>query len=162
MSDLGKNAGKAAGNAAAGLARLARSAAQNTKRLARIAQLDLSIADEKKTVKRLYTEIGSLYYEAHRDDPEGFFVQLFQQLDASMEALEAMENERRNLRDEKKPADAGDASADTEADIVVEIEETPDEEEPASDEEAAPDEEPVPVEEPAPVEEPSPDETPEE
>ena len=143
MSELGKNAGRAAGNAAAGIVRLARSAAQNTKRLTRIAQLNVSIADEKKNVRHLYTEIGSLYYEAHRDDPEGFFVQLFQQLDASMEALGTMETELQALKDEKRPADADRAEAEAEPDIEVEIEETPeDEPAPADTESEEPEAEP--------------------
>lgn len=106
MSDIGKNAGKAAGNAVGSIRKLARTAARSTRRLGRITQLNLSIADEKKNIRHLYTDIGRLYYEAHKDDPEGFFVQLFQQLDASMDALNALETELGTLKAEKAPDEA--------------------------------------------------------
>lgn len=122
MSELGKNAGKAAGNAARGVRDLARSAAKSTKRLGRIAKLNLSITDEKNNIKHLYTDIGRLYYEAHRDDPEGFFVQLFQQVDSSMEALEAMQAELETLKAEKKPSDADVEPAEAEIEVEIEIE----------------------------------------
>ena len=105
---------------AAGLKKIARSTVSGTKRIARIAKLNLGISDEKKNITRLYTEIGRLYYEAHQDDPEGFFVQLFQQVDSSMEAVAAMQDELTSLKAEAKP----DADED---DITVEIEAEPEE-----------------------------------
>lgn len=117
MSESSKNAGKAAGNAARGVAAFARSAARSARRTGRAAKLRIDIASEKDNIKRLYTEIGRLYYEAHRDDPEGFFVQPFQQLDASMEALEAMEAELASLKSERKP-DAEDNAIDVEIEIA--------------------------------------------
>ena len=121
MSDIGK----AAGNTVQGIKKLAHGAAHSTKRLGRIAHLNLNIADEKKNIKHLYTDIGRLYYEAHRDDPEGFFVQLFQQLDASMENLEAMEAELGGLKAGSAPVETaaeepaaagGDAVPETDTD----------------------------------------------
>ena len=125
---------------AAGLKKIARSTVSGTKRIARIAKLNLNISDEKKNISRLYTEIGRLYYEAHQDDPEGFFVKLFQQIDSSMEAVASMQDELKSLKAETKPdADEGDitveieaepeqaAGAEDEAGIEVEITEDPEE-----------------------------------
>ena len=110
-------------NNGAGLKRFARNTVSSTKRLARIAKLNLSIADEKKNISKLYREIGRLYYEAHQDDPEGFFVELFQQVDSSMTAVASMEEELVNLKSEAK-------SDESESDITVEIEEEPADAEP--------------------------------
>lgn len=128
MSDMSKNAGKAAGKAARGAKRFAVSAARATQRVSRIARLRLDIASEKETIRRLYSEIGRLYYEAHRDDPEGFFVHLFQTIDASMDSIEEKKAEIAVLRAETKPAHPApdpDASED-EKDVTVEITVEPD------------------------------------
>ena len=113
-------------NAAAGFKRFARNTAKGTKRIARIARLNLSIADEKKNINHLYTEIGKLYYEAHKDDPEGFFVQLFQQIDASMETVDSMQTELLNLKAETRPDDTASEADENKADLTVEIEVEPD------------------------------------
>lgn len=121
MSDLEKTVN----SAAAGVGILARGAAKATRRMARTAKLNLVIADERKNINRLYTEVGRLYYEAHRDDPEGFFVNLFQKIDASMEAVAVMETELENLRNEIRPVDPPSDETPEEPDITVEIEEEP-------------------------------------
>ena len=60
--DAGKDiAGKAADMAKAG---------------ARIAKLNMEISAEKENLRKTYIEIGKLYYDTHKDDPEGFFIQL--------------------------------------------------------------------------------------
>lgn len=119
MSERSRNAGRAAGSAARGAAKLARAAVRSTKRAGRAAKLKVDIAAEKDTIKRLHTDIGRLYYEAHRDDPEGFFVQLFQQVEASEEAIEAMQAELDVIRAERENGEAG---------IEIEIEIVPDDE----------------------------------
>ena len=92
-----------------GAKKLARNAAEGAKRVARITKLKLMIADEKKNIDKLYTAVGRLYYDAHRDDPEGFFVSHFQRLDAAMEAISVMEAELEGLK-----ADAASESAEDE------------------------------------------------
>ena len=60
--DTGKDlAGKAADMAKAGV---------------RIAKLNMEISAEKENLRQTYIEIGKLYYDTHKDDPEGFFIQL--------------------------------------------------------------------------------------
>ena len=60
--DAGKDlAGKAADMAKAGV---------------RIAKLNMEISAEKENLRKTYIEIGKLYYDTHKDDPEGFFIQL--------------------------------------------------------------------------------------
>ena len=52
----------------------------------------------------MYREIGKLYYETHRDDPESYFVQPCQEIDMSMEAIAAMEAEIIRLKTQASPA----------------------------------------------------------
>lgn len=69
-----------------------------------IAKLTLEMNGESEELRRVYTEIGKLYFEQAKDAPEGFFVPLFSQAEeisrrisekeARIEALkEALETE---------------------------------------------------------------------
>ncbi|MDR2357272.1 MAG: hypothetical protein LBD92_04200 [Oscillospiraceae bacterium] len=49
---------------------LYKTAGEKAKLLAKITKLSAEIAREKSAVRRLYGEIGSLYYELHKSDPE--------------------------------------------------------------------------------------------
>lgn len=51
-------------------------AADKTKDVAKMAKLNMELNSEKETVQKAYLEIGKLYYETHKNAPEGFFVQL--------------------------------------------------------------------------------------
>ena len=55
---------------------LAGKAADKAKAGARIAKLNMEISTEKENLRKTYIEIGKLYYDTHKDDPEGFFIQL--------------------------------------------------------------------------------------
>ena len=55
---------------------LAGKAADMAKAGARIAKLNMEISAEKENLRKTYIEIGKLYYDTHKDDPEGFFIQL--------------------------------------------------------------------------------------
>jgi hypothetical protein len=118
-------------------------AATKTKQLSRVAKLNVDIASQKDTIKSAYAEIGRLYYEAHKDAPEGFYLQLCQEIDTAQEAIDAMEAEIAQLKEEaaKKAQQASQPAQDAdfesvvdeaEADIQVEIvadEDVPDVEE---------------------------------
>lgn len=68
LSSIGKAADAGKG--------IANKAADKAKSGARIAKLTMEIAGEKENLKKAYTEMGKLYYDTHKDDPEGFFIQL--------------------------------------------------------------------------------------
>ena len=51
-------------------------AADKTKDVAKFAKLNMELNSEKETVQKAYLEMGKLYYETHKSAPEGFFVQL--------------------------------------------------------------------------------------
>lgn len=78
----------------------------------RIAKLSMEITGEKDAIKKAYVEIGKLYYETHRDDPDGFFVQLCDEVTLAMKSIEEKEAEIAELK-----------AADNQGDIEVEFEE---------------------------------------
>lgn len=79
-----------------------------------IAKLSVELNGQKEELKRIYAEIGELYYEQAKADPEGFFAGLFAQAESIKNAVAAKEAQIEILKAEVKPAAA-------EADIDVEI-----------------------------------------
>lgn len=67
-------------------------------RIRRIAKLNVDISAERDSIRRTYAEIGKLYYETHKDAPEGYFVRLCENIDRSMDSISAMENEITQLK----------------------------------------------------------------
>ena len=112
MADFRKTAGKVAGFAAGKAKTFALFAAKKTKDVSHIAKLNVDIASERDCIKRNYLEIGKLYYETHREDPESYFMQLCQEIDLSLESIARMESEIARLKTE---------SASGQPDIEVEI-----------------------------------------
>ena len=88
--------------------------AERTKAYARMAKLSLEISGENEELRKIFTEIGKLYYEQTRGSAEGFFAPLFAQASQTADKLRAMEDELRTLRDTYAPDGA-------EKDIEVEI-----------------------------------------
>lgn len=82
----------------------------------RIAKLTLEMNGDTEELKRVYTEIGRLYYEQAKDSPEGFFVPLFSQADEISRRLNSMEQEIQAMR-------AAYEAENGEPDIEVEVSE---------------------------------------
>ena len=49
-------------------------AAQQAKNFADVARLNSAISEREKRIAQLYTELGRLYYEQHKDDSQAVFV----------------------------------------------------------------------------------------
>ncbi len=60
---------------------------------ANIAKLTLQINGELEEQKKVFIEIGRLYYDEHRDSPEGYYAALFEELRVMDEKIEAMREE---------------------------------------------------------------------
>lgn len=88
--------------------------ANRAKSYGRIAKLTLENNGDTEELKRVYTEIGKLYYEQAKDAPEGFFASLFAQAGELHAKLDAREAEIEALKAELTPE---------EPDIRVDIEE---------------------------------------
>ena len=87
--------------------------ADKAKDVSRIAKLNIEIGSEKDTIKKAYTEIGKLYYETRKDDPDDFFIQLCDEITVSLKNIEDKEAEIEEIKAR------GNAPED---DIVVEFE----------------------------------------
>ena len=79
-----------------------------------IAKLSVELNGQKEELRRVYAEIGELYFEQAKDAPEGFFAALFAQAESIKSAVAAKEAQIELLKAEVRPAAA-------EADIDVEI-----------------------------------------
>ena len=88
--------------------------AERTKAYARIARLTLDLNGENEELKKIYTEIGKLYYEQLQGRAEGFFAPLFAQVGETAENIRSIETEIDSLR-RKIAEESG------EKDIEVEI-----------------------------------------
>lgn len=132
-------------NAAEKAKDLAGFAADKAKKAGRIAKLKLEISAEKDNIQASYTEIGKLYYETHKDAPEGFFLQLCEEVGAALAAIEAKEAELADLKSEiveeaedaelcDTPEEAPEADFDT---VVSAAEEAPAAQEEPKDESPA-------------------------
>ena len=56
--------------------------AARAKAFGQLAKLSLSINGDNEELKRVFIEIGKLYYDQAKDAPEGFFASLFSQVEA--------------------------------------------------------------------------------
>ncbi len=101
---------------------VAEKAAGKAKAGARIAKLNIEIAGEKENMKKTYLEMGKLYYDTHKDSPEGFFIQLCEEIALAEQNIAEKEAEIEALK------------AEDDGSIEVEFEEIVDEEEPAAEE----------------------------
>ena len=94
-----------------GVTQVYRQGADRAKTYSRIARLTLDMNGQTEELRKVYTEIGKLYYEQAKDAPEGFFAPLFAQAGTLLDDLEAKEAELASLKE----------SLTAEKDIEVEI-----------------------------------------
>ena len=87
---------------------------ERTKAYARMAKLTMEISGENEELRKIYTEIGRLYYEQARESAGGFFAPLFAQAAETGEKIRRITDELDALREEYVPSGA-------EKDIEVEI-----------------------------------------
>ena len=114
------------GQAADGAKDIAEKAADKAKAGGRIAKLSMEIATERDNMKKTYIEIGKLYYDTHKDDSDGFFIQLCEEIALAEKNIAEKEAEMAELKASMK--DDGDDDS-----IEVEFEEIVSEDEAAAD-----------------------------
>jgi len=93
---------------------LAEKTADKAKSTTRIAKLTMEINSEKDALKKTYAEIGKLYYETRKDEPDGFFVQLCDEVTIALENIAEKEAEIATLK-----AGGEEESIDVEFEEVV-------------------------------------------
>lgn len=111
------------GKAADSAKDLADKAADKAKVGARIAKLTMEIAAENDGLKKTYIEIGKLYYDTHKEEPEGFFIQLCEEVALA----------QKNIADKEAEIESLKSKSDDCVDIEVEFEEIVAEEEAAAE-----------------------------
>ena len=95
---------------------LAGRAADRAKTVARAAKLRTEISTEKENLRKTYLEMGKLYYDVHKDDPEGFFIQLCDEVALSEKNIADKEAEIEALR---SGCGASDAEIEVDFESVV-------------------------------------------
>ncbi len=121
FNDFMDKAGAFASMAAEKAKDLASVAAAKTKQVSRIAKLNMDISGEKDTIRKAYTELGRLYYEAHGAAPDAAFAQSCQEIDVAKEKIAAMEEEIAQLKQE-----IGEDAAAQDADFEAVVDQTED------------------------------------
>lgn len=94
--------------------------ASRTKAYSRIARLTLDTNSQAEELRKVYTEIGRLYFEQARENPEGVFAPLFAQAGKLMDELKAKEEELEEL---KRSLGAEAEEKDIEVEITQDIDE---------------------------------------
>ncbi len=102
---------------------MADKAADTAKTGSRIAKLNIEIATERDNMKKTYLEIGKLYYDTHKDDPEGFFIQLCDEVALAEKNIAEKEAEIAELKESLKSEKEEDDSIEVEFEEIVEQEE---------------------------------------
>lgn len=91
-----------AGKTVDGAKCIAGTVADKAKSGGRIAKLSMDAASAREELRKTYLEIGRLYYDTHKDEPEGFFTQLFEEVRIAEENIAAMEAELAGLKENFK------------------------------------------------------------
>ena len=94
--------------------------ASRTKAYSRIARLTLDTNSQAEELRKVYTEIGRLYFEQARENPEGVFAPLFAQAGKLLDELKAKEDELEEL---KRSLGAEAEEKDIEVEITQDIDE---------------------------------------
>ena len=87
--------------------------ASRAKSYARIAKLGLEVNGDTEELRRVYTEIGKLYFDENENDPQGFYAPLFQQVRELKDRIEAKNEEIAAIKAETE-AQAGMSDIDVE------------------------------------------------
>lgn len=115
-----------AGRAAAGAKTVAGTVADKAKSGGSIVKLSMDAATARENLKKIYIEIGKLYYETHKDTPEEPFVQLFEDARQTEELLAAKEADlsghKGNLREGFSSSSPSGAEKPDEADFAEVVE----------------------------------------
>lgn len=76
----------------------AEKAADKAKDVTKIAKLNMEMGAEKDNIQKAYLEIGKLYYEMHKNEPDSFFVQLCDEITLANENLSKLRVELDDLK----------------------------------------------------------------
>ncbi len=118
LGQASEGAKEFAGKAADATKDFAEKAADKAKAGTRIAKLNIEIAQQKENMKKAYLEMGKLYYDTHKDNPDELFNVLCEEIAAAEKAVAEREAEIEDLKN------GGEPDVDVEFEEVVEQAET--------------------------------------
>ena len=117
---LGKLAGKVKDAAdSSGVTGVYAKGAERAKAFGQITKLSIDTNRDLDELKRVYAEIGKLYYEQAKDKPEGFFVPLFEQAARLTEGIRERQREIDTLKAQTLGSAPSAADAGGDFDAVV-------------------------------------------
>ena len=82
-----------------GVAGVYQKGVDRTKSYGRMAKLTLELNNQSEELRKVYTEIGKLYFDQAQDDPQGFFAPLFAQAKTLRQDLLDKQTELENLKE---------------------------------------------------------------
>ncbi len=82
-----------------GVAGVYQKGVDRTKTYSRMAKLSLDMNSRSEELRKVYTEIGKLYFDQAQDDPQGFFAPLFAQAKQLRQDLLDKQTELENLKE---------------------------------------------------------------
>lgn len=77
---------------------LAGKAADKAKDVTKLAKLSMELNSSKEALQKTYTEIGKLYYDTRKNDPDSFFVQLCEEVTLANENISRLQIELDELK----------------------------------------------------------------
>jgi hypothetical protein len=80
-----------------GVAGVYQKGVDRTRSYSRMAKLSLDMNSQSEELRKVYTEIGKLYFDQAQDDPQGFFAPLFAQAKALRQDLLDKQTELRGM-----------------------------------------------------------------
>jgi len=106
-------------------------AEEKAKVLAKRAKLNAEITHEKSVIRRLKLEIGGVYYDLHKDDPEEALKQNCEAITASLDKIAAKRVEIEDLKrtNQSDSEEAGECESESESECECAEPATKDEEE---------------------------------
>ena len=82
-----------------GVAGVYQKGVDRTKSYGRMAKLTLDMNNQSEELRKVYTEIGKLYFDQAQDDPQGFFAPLFAQAKQLRQDLLDKQTELESLKE---------------------------------------------------------------
>lgn len=68
-------------------------ASDRAKDVSRITKLNFELKSAKDTIEKSYSEIGKIYYNIHRNNPEDYFIQLCEEVTSTNKRIDAIQSE---------------------------------------------------------------------
>ena len=104
FDEIKQKTGETAEHIAAKSIKLAKTAAEKTKLVARISKLNADVISEKDALRRAYLDLGKLYYEKFKNDPDESLAEGCRKIASSLAVIAQCRTEIDECKDALKGA----------------------------------------------------------